>query len=404
MKNFINFHILISHTPSCLNRDDMNMQKTAIFGGERRVRISSQSLKRTMRKSEYYRQHIGEASIRSRDLALLEDEFLKLLEDQFEEKVIKEALERFAKTKTAEEEADDESESDVGKGKDKKLAVAPWIKEEFKIICQIIKDVREEGLSPEEEEKAQQDYNKQKAKKKKTLESFFDKEYEKKIDKRLKDNKEALLKAIGSATDVAFSGRMATSGLMTSIDGSLAVAHAITTHSVDSDIDWFTAVDDLQGVGSGHLDTQEFSSGVFYRYASLNLGQLQENLGGATREKALEIASHLLHMLATVVPSAKQQAFAAHNLADLALVSFSDLPISLANAFEKPIRPHNGSGFREPSIKALHSYWEHVHKGYGLDERCGEFVLAQGEVPEGIAHVKTLDALKSWVRSEGGGR
>ena len=52
-KNFINFHVLISHSPSCLNRDDMNMQKTAVFGGMNRVRISSQSLKRAMRKSSY---------------------------------------------------------------------------------------------------------------------------------------------------------------------------------------------------------------------------------------------------------------------------------------------------------------------------------------------------------------
>lgn len=43
MSNFINIHVLISHSPSCLNRDDMNMQKDAIFGGKRRVRISSQS-------------------------------------------------------------------------------------------------------------------------------------------------------------------------------------------------------------------------------------------------------------------------------------------------------------------------------------------------------------------------
>lgn len=402
MKNFINFHILISHSPSCLNRDDMNMQKSAVFGGERRVRISSQSLKQAMRKSDYYRQHLGEASIRSRNLALLEGEFLKLLEGQFEEKIIKEALERFAKTKTAEDETDDEQEGgDSGKNTEKKLAVAPWIAEEIKIICQIVKDVREEGLSAEEEEKARQAFDKQKEKKKKTLESFIDAAYATKIDKRLKDNKEALLKAIGSATDVAFSGRMATSGLMTTIDGSLAVAHAITTHSVDSDIDWFAAVDDLQERGSGHLDTQEFSSGVFYRYASLNLGQLQENLGNASREKALEIAAHLLHMLATVVPSAKQQTFAAHNLADLALVSFSDIPVSLANAFEKPVRSYNGSGFRKPSIQALHSYWEQVHNGYGLNERCGEFLLGETELPKEIARKENLDDLKAWVHDNG---
>jgi len=66
--NFVNFHVLISHSPSCLNRDDMNMQKSAIFGGRRRVRISSQSLKRTMRKSPYYKENLGESSIRTKNL------------------------------------------------------------------------------------------------------------------------------------------------------------------------------------------------------------------------------------------------------------------------------------------------------------------------------------------------
>lgn len=404
MKNFINFHVLISHSPSCLNRDDMNMQKSAIFGGERRVRISSQSLKRAIRKSDYYRQHLGEVSIRSRDLELLKDEFLRILGDDFEEVTIKEALERFAKTKSSGDEDDDtQEEGDSEKGNVKKIAVAPWIKDEFKVLCQIVKEVRDAGLSSEEEAKAMQDFEKQKGKKKKPLDGFMDAAYGKKIDKQLENNREALLKAIGSATDVALSGRMATAGLMSTIDGSLAVAHVLTTHSVDSDIDWFTAVDDLQELGSGHLDTQEFSSGVFYRYASLNIGQLQENLGNAPREKALEIASHLLHMLATVVPSAKQQTFAAHNLADLAMVSFSDIPVSLANAFEKPVRGFNGSGFKAPSIEALHSYWEQVHIGYGLNERCGEFILGKIGVPTGIAAKTTLDDLKKWVRSNGEG-
>ncbi|WP_176377375.1 type I-E CRISPR-associated protein Cas7/Cse4/CasC, partial [Escherichia coli] len=88
--------------------------------------------------------------------------------------------------------------------------------------------------------------------------------------------------------DIALSGRMATSGMMTElgkVDGAMSIAHAITTHQVDSDIDWFTAVDDLQEQGSAHLGTQEFSSGVFYRYANINLAQLQENLGGASREQ-----------------------------------------------------------------------------------------------------------------------
>lgn len=44
MSNFINIHVLISHSPSCLNRDDMNMQKDAIFGGKRRVKFQVKAL------------------------------------------------------------------------------------------------------------------------------------------------------------------------------------------------------------------------------------------------------------------------------------------------------------------------------------------------------------------------
>jgi len=414
-KNFINYHILISHSPSCLNRDDMNMQKSAIFGGKRRVRISSQSLKRTIRTSDYYETKFGEASIRTKHLDLLKDEFLKDEEIKKEySDVIQDALERFVKTQvTTEENDDDQSDEEKEKKPEKKLAVAPWIKEEFKILCRIVKEVREAGLTPEEKEKAQKDHDKQKKPKKgekKPPEYFEGQIIDKKIEAKMKDNKKALLAAVASAKDVALSGRMATSGLMTTIDGALAVAHVITTHAVDADIDWFTAVDDLQELGSGHLDTQEFSSGVFYRYASLNLKQLQLNLGlipdidsGETQESrnaALDIAKHLLHLLTTEVPSAKQQSFAAHNLADLAMVSFSDIPVSLANAFEEPVKASAGGGFLKPSVDALHAYWGKIHTGYGLDERTAVFSISK-KPPELMTEKKTLAELENWVKNNG---
>src|SRR5690606_4216982 len=74
MSNFVNFHVLISHSPACLNRDDMNMQKDAVFGGKRRVRISSQSLKRAIRKSDHYASHIGEPSILTTNLSALREQ------------------------------------------------------------------------------------------------------------------------------------------------------------------------------------------------------------------------------------------------------------------------------------------------------------------------------------------
>jgi CRISPR system Cascade subunit CasC len=202
---------------------------------------------------------------------------------------------------------------------------------------------------------------------------------------------------------------------MTYMDGAMAVAHSITTHAVESDFEWFTAVDDLVAEemvqrigaaeegkgeqGSGHLNTQELSSGVFYRYASLNISHLQKNLGGASRERALEIARHVLHLLATTVPTAKNQSTAPFNVADFVLVSFSDIPISLANAFEAPVKSKNG--FLQPSIAVLKDYWQNIHAGYGLDEDVAAFQLGASDTPKGIRMMPSLPTLEAWVAGDG---
>ena len=376
-KNFINFHILISHSPSCLNRDDMNMQKSAVFGGKRRVRISSQSLKRTIRQSDYYREHIGIPSLRTRELSKVYSRFTEALKEEFPEATIKTALEWISGKEGMAEMS--------GKG----IAVAPWVVNEVRYVCQQIQDAGE-GMDA------------------------------KKLQKQIEKDAKPFIAAACNAVDIALSGRMATSGLMTNIDGALSVAHVLTTHAVDADIDWFTAVDDLvmedkakravgelqegkSEAGSGHLDTQEFSSGVFYRYASLNIAQLQKNLGDAPRDEALKIASHVLHLMATEVPGAKQQSSAAFNLADQALVSFSDMPISLANAFEKPVKADREGGFREPSAAALNSHWSSLNTSYGLKERAAEFSTFKVEAPEGLELKQSLPDLEAWVRNDGEG-
>lgn len=371
-KNFVNFHVLISHSPSCLNRDDMNMQKTAVFGGVNRVRVSSQSLKRAMRTSDYHLAHLGEPSVRTRDLARLKTRYTELLKDRFDAERVAQALEWMSgKEGIAEGVTGD--------------AVAPWAVDEVAHFCALI---GEEGQD------------------------------QKKLEKLIEKEAKPFRAAMANAKDIALSGRMATSGLMSSlpVDGALAVAHAITTHAVEpQDVDWFTAVDDLTAdageTGAGHLDTQQFSSGVFYRYASLNLKQLQVNLGllpdmksaetPDSRKAALDMARHVLHMLATVVPSAKQQSFAAHNLADFAVVSFADQPISLANAFEAPVARDRNGGFIKPSVKALAEYWSRVHKAYGLDETARAFALDSEAKLGDDAALDSLAGLEGWIVNDG---
>lgn len=416
-KNFINFHVLISHSPSCLNRDDQNMQKTAVFGGVNRVRVSSQSLKRSMRTSAYYAAKLGTSSTRTRDLENLIPIFTEQLQGEFAPALIAKTMELFVRAKSSDEEGEDSDETNETNESDaapKKLAVAPWSVEEIRVLCGIVKEVT---LTEEEISKAKMAVAKQKGKKKKTEQEVLDEALTKKRIKAVKEKIDLVRQAIGKAVDIALSGRMATSGLMTSVDGAMAIAHAITTHAVEpQDVDWFTAVDDLTSdageTGAGHLDTQQFSSGVFYRYASVNLKQLQVNLGliadmkseetADSRARALGVAGHVLHLLATVVPSAKQQSFAAHNLADFAVVGFADQPISLANAFEEPIKRDRNGGFLKPSISALSEYWARINAAYGLDETARAFAV-QGDVELNGKPAATLAELESWVVSGGQG-
>jgi len=400
--NFLNLHVLISHSPSCLNRDDMNMQKSAIFGGVRRVRISSQSLKRAMRTSDYYRAHLGTPSIRSRHLDLITTHLLASLAGEFDEDIIRKTAGLFVQNANVEpaNEEEEESTEEPSAGGGKELAVAPWCVAEIRDLCGQVASVFQEGLTAEERTKLKERHGKQKPKKgtpAKSLEALEEEELIKKIDKRLKERAGSMTTAFNQAVDIALAGRMATSGLMTSVDGAMAVAHAITTHAVDADIDWFTAVDDLDPEGAGHLNTQEFSAGVFYRYASINLGQLQHNLGNVERTRALEVARHVAHLLATVVPSAKQQTFAAHNPADLVIASFSDQPLSLANAFESPVKA-KGEGFLQPSAARMLAYWQTLMDAFSLDDRAAVF----STLPLDTQPVfKRLVDLENWISADG---
>jgi CRISPR system Cascade subunit CasC len=420
-KNFINFHVLISHSPSCLNRDDQNMQKRAVFGGVERIRISSQSLKRAMRRPpenalNYWRDCgvLGDPSTRTRSIDKVTAFMIGKLNEEFkDDELTKHAVQMFVNSTkkqdnddSSEEDDDPESEGTESKG----TSVAPWAISEIREICRAIKTAKDKGLTEEENEKALAKVGKEVGKKgnkrKLTEKDCIDEAIMKKILEEIKNTGEVIKNAIGSAVDIALWGRMATSGLMTSIDGSLAIAHAITTHAAQADTDWFTAVDDLVQdageVGAGHLDTQEFSSGVFYRYASLNIAQLQKNIGGATRERALEIAKHVFHMLCTVVPSAKQQSFAAHNPSDFAIVSFADQPISMANAFEKPVEKAKAGGYYAPSVVELMKYWQCSNDFYGLHENavfCSKDVIITAT--EGIENKKSLAEVETWIYNDG---
>ncbi|WKU03500.1 type I-E CRISPR-associated protein Cas7/Cse4/CasC [Micromonospora sp. HUAS LYJ1] len=163
-------------------------------------------------------------------------------------------------------------------------------------------------------------------------------------------------------------GRMLAELPGTNVDGAVQVAHAFTTHATDPQVDFFTAVDDLKAdadqTGSGHMNSAEFSTGTFYRYASVNLDDLSNNLGDPAT--AVELTTAFLSAFITAMPQAKKNSTAPFTVPDLAYVTVrADRPVSLASAFETPVRAPLDSGYAEPSRQRLADYAGRIHRLIG---------------------------------------
>lgn len=352
--NFIDFHVLVSHPANSINRDQHGSQKTMIFGGEERARVSSQSLKQAIRNTAYFKQKLGDKSDRTRELGKLVANYSENLKYDFS--VVRKTIELLSGKENI--EAD-------GKG-----TIMPWTLTEVDRACGVVA----QGLK----------------------ESLDDKQLAKRLEKETKELKDALKGGV----DIALYGRMVASGVLPNIDGALSVAHSFTTHIFKPEIDWFSAIDEFTGnetgkLQSGHIDEAKFGSGVFYRYASLNIGQLAKNLG-VGRKEALELASHIVTLLATTTPSGKQKSFAAYNLADYVLVQFTNFPMSLANAFETPIKRERGGGYLQSSISAMEAYLNKMVAAYeGVVETSNAVFSLE---PSSLENKKnTIKDLQKWI-------
>lgn len=198
---------------------------------------------------------------------------------------------------------------------------------------------------------------------------------------------------------ISLLGRMLAELPDANVDGAAQVAHAFTTHASEPQRDYFTAVDDWLGeteTGSGHLDTAEFSSGVFYRYATVNVADLVKNLEGDRKAARTVLASFAEHFLMSL-PQAKKNSTAPHTLPDLAYLAVrAQRPLSLAAAFEAPVTADATGGYARPSRAALAGYAGNINRLTGDRHRPfhGHATIAPDEPTSGLgtAH-DSFDAL-----------
>ncbi len=185
------------------------------------------------------------------------------------------------------------------------------------------------------------------------------------------------LKGLGLAAglDAAMFGRMATSDALARGNAAVHVAHSFTTHAEEDESDYFSAVDELKAegeLGSGHINTSELTSGLFYGYSVVDVPLLVSNLQGcqrsdwqdADRSLAADVLERFIHLVATVSPGAKLGSTAPYAYAECVLVEVGpDQPRTLANAFRKPVETQ--PDVLANSVNALSDYAGQMEEMYG---------------------------------------
>ena len=356
---YVELHLLQNFVPSCLNRDDTNAPKDCRFGGYRRARISSQCVKRAIRRAFGDNELLAdeERAVRSARVATLIAKGLveKERDEEMSNKVVAAAL--ASQKITVKEEGKTEYLLFLGQG-------------EITALTNVIHthwDALVQSLDEDTKAASDSDQPKKSARKKKAA----DKE---KVPAEVAKAVVAVLDG-GKAADLALFGRMLADLPTKNVDAACQVAHAISTNKVDMEMDYFTAVDDLktrdEDAGAEMLGVVEYNSACFYRYANIDLSQLSKNLQN-DNELAKKTVKAFLKASINAIPTGKQNTFAAHNPPSLILAVVRAGGLwSLANAFARPVRPTRDEDLVQASMSALDKYWDRLAKVYGAsDIRC----------------------------------
>lgn len=341
MTTFLQMHLLTTYPASNLNRDDTGRPKTVVFGGKPRLRISSQSLKRAWRTSSVFADRLG-AHVGKRTQRLGEEVLGRLISRGVEKKKATEISRTIAGI--------------FGKLVDEKDKNPSYIKQ----LAFVSAEERARAMELADRAANGED-----------------------ITESLKE----LLGKTDTAADIAMFGRMLADAPAYNREAAVQVSHAMTTHKITVEDDYYVAVDDLKrpadvdgDVGTSFIGVQEYGAGVFYLYACIDTGLLVSNLGG---DKALarDAIKALIESAATVSPRGKQSSFASRARASYVLLERgSQQPRTLAAAFIKSVSDED---ILTASICRLASFRSNLDTAYGPGADAAKELVATAEKAQG---------------------
>lgn len=394
MKN-IELHVIQSYANTCLNRDDLGSPKSCIFGGVERARISSQCLKRAVREMTN-----GETktSFRGTHISLLVAE--KLVTMGVDYKIAKE-IAIGAISSATEKPGTDKEVKKPGSKKVKSKGAEP----------------NEDGGNDSEDDSNSDQDNPELSSKSEALLFFLDAELIA-ISEKLKElldtcigdgvSKEKLIESVNSkmkmndwtkliksvepknGADILIYGRMVADNSDLTVEGACVFSHAFSTHECESEIDYFTAVNEAHNTeeqahgGAAHIGTSEFNSACYYRYIGINTDMLDEQIrkGMMSVEDKKEILCKFLTSAVVSSPKARKNSMFGMNPPAYVLgVKRDGQPMTLANAFETPIVSDH-EGYIQKSIAQLKSFWNKTKQTYCINPDV--------EVELGIVDINTF--------------
>lgn len=375
---FLQIHYLVSYPATLLNRDDTGLAKRMPFGGTPRIRISSQSQKRHWRI--WIRQQLQEkgstitSGWRSRYF------FSRVLVPRLEKELEKEG-------ETSQERAEalvqalvehlfQHSNSKNEKKKKNQDTLNALDLDQGVLFGQAEADYFITVLREAADKGDVQNVLKERLPKP-----------GKRGSPENSNNLAALVRTAGEGNfpfgfEGALFGRFITSDVAgTRMDAPVHVAHAFTTHAEQSEMDYFTLVDDLasaEETGAAHLNETELTTGVYYGYVVVDIPQLVSNITGCDpkdwrdgpAEEARTLLELLIQAIATVTPGAKLGATAPYARAHTVILETGTTqPRTLANAFLQPVHAtETDDTLADASLRALAQHLTRLEEMYGPED------------------------------------
>ncbi len=364
----LDINVLESVPPSNINRDDTGSPKTAYYGGVLRARVSSQAWKRAMREMFPSLLPEGSLGVRTKFIVPLIAERIAAKREDLAERSAE-----FAKA-VLDATGIKSSETDR-KGSDEGTMATGYLvfiaNRELDDLADIAIAWADEGVDP------------------------------KKPDSKSKKDVQRAFKGI-QAVDVALFGRMLADASDFNVDACSQVAHAISVNEISQEYDYFTAVDDCaadDNAGAGMLGTVGFNSSTLYRYATVNVDALMEQL--ESPEATAHGVAAFVEAFVKSMPTGKQNTFANRTLPNVVAVSLrNDQPINLVSAFERPVYAERDRSITQVAAERLAEYARDVESAYACPA-TKSWHVSYGVEPSSLDYFGegvSLDALVNSVR------